>query len=102
MYISDATLHCINEAAIEYNVSARLIISVLQVEQGRTGHTSKNQNGTYDIGLMQINSSWVPLLISKGIKENDIKYNPCINIKVGTWLLAKSIASGNSMSLGIG
>ena len=45
-----------------------------------------NKNGTADIGLMQINTSWIPVLERYGIKENDL-WNPCINAKVGAWIL---------------
>lgn len=95
-------LHCINEAAIEYHVPARLIISLLQVEQGRVGKIEYNKNGTYDIGPMQINSSWLSELKHHGITQQDILSDPCINIKVGTWLLGKFIASENNLLVGIG
>lgn len=102
MHVSDVPINCINRAAIEYHVPAKLIISVLEVEQGQIGSISKNKNGTYDIGPMQINSSWLDLLNKRGISRNDIQYNPCINIEVGTWLLAKSITSSDNFSKGIG
>lgn len=50
-----------------------------------------NANGSYDIGCMGINSSWLPLLQKKfGITERDL-YNHCTNINVGAWVYAKNV-----------
>lgn len=46
-----------------------------------------NQNGTVDIGLMQINSAWLPTLASRfGITRSDL-FKPCVNLDVGAWVL---------------
>jgi hypothetical protein len=71
---ADVPMHCINEAAIEYHVPAKLIISLLNVERGKNGKVEKNKNGTYDIGPMQINSSWLPDLEKHGIKSRRVDF----------------------------
>lgn len=95
-------LQCINEAAIEFHVPAKLIISVLEIEQGKIGKISKNSNGTYDIGPLQINSIWLPTLKNYGISQEDIQFDACTNIKVGAWILSKAIANQNDLLKGIG
>lgn len=102
MYISDVPIHCINYAASEYHVPAKLIIAILNVEQGRIGMASKNKNGTYDLGPMQINTSWWPKLSTYGYTKEEIQNNACINIEIGTWILSKNIADGNNFFIGIG
>jgi soluble lytic murein transglycosylase-like protein len=98
----DAPLYCINEAAIEFHIPAKLIIALLHTERGKNGEVQRNKNGTYDIGPMQINSSWLPELKRYGITRHDLQYNPCINVKVGAWIAAKFIAHENDLLTGIG
>jgi hypothetical protein len=98
----DAPLHCINEAAIEFNIPAKLLISLLSVERGKVGKIEMNKNGTYDMGPAQINSSWLPELKRHGITKNDVLFNPCINVKIGAWILGKSIANENDLLTGVG
>ncbi len=100
--IDTLPLSCINETAIEYHVPAKLIISILDVERGKVGKVEYNKNGSYDIGPMQINSSWLPTLKRYGITQHELQYNPCTNIKVGAWILSKFIASENDLLKGIG
>ena len=102
LFISDVQLHCINEVAEVYHLPAKLIISILNTERGKVGQTVKNASGTYDIGPMQINSSWIPELKKRGITEKQIQFDACTNIKVGAWIAAKFIASENNLLAGIG
>jgi hypothetical protein len=95
-------LHCINEAAIEYHIPAKLLITLLQVEGGKVGKIVKNPNGSFDMGPAQINSSWLPTLKAHGVTQAQLQFDPCINIKVGAWIAAKAIASENNLLAGIG
>ncbi len=60
--INDVPIQCIQQAAVQYQVPAALIISVLKTENGRNGMANKNKNGTYDYGSMQINDVWLKKL----------------------------------------
>jgi len=61
-----------------------------------------NKNGTFDLGVMQINSRWVPTLAHYGYTKVDIQFNPCLNVKIGTWLIAKGLAEEKNFWSGIG
>jgi hypothetical protein len=102
LYVSDVPLSCINTVATEYHIPAALIISVLNVERGKIGMISKNKNNSYDIGPMQINSLWLDDLKRYGISQHDLQYDPCINVRVGAWILSKAIASGSDLLTGVG
>ena len=84
---------CWDDAAARYGLPAALLRAIASVESGfNPGATSTgNRDGSRDIGLMQINSAWRPLLAAYGIRESDL-YDPCTNLHVGAWVLAHNIA----------
>lgn len=102
LLIQDVPIECINQSAVTYHVPAKLIISVLRTEGGKQGSAILNRNGTYDYGPMQINSRWLKELKYYGYDANILQNNPCLNVKIGTWILGKSIAAGKTLWYGIG
>jgi soluble lytic murein transglycosylase-like protein len=80
---------CFEEAGSEYGISPQLLWAITKVESGFIPHAiNKNPNGTYDYGVMQINSGWAGKMgmdIWKSLGE------PCTNIRVGAWILAQCI-----------
>lgn len=99
---NDIPASCINYAAVTYHLPATLILSVLKIENGRNGMARRNRNGSYDYGPMQINSRWLPELKRHGITEHDLRFNPCINVAVGSWILAQAITEGHHFQQGVG
>ncbi|RKT10657.1 transglycosylase-like protein with SLT domain [Paraburkholderia sp. RAU2J] len=82
---------CLDDAAVYQHVSTQLVHAIAQHESGmRANAVNLNSNGTEDIGLMQINSSWLPRLARYGIRRQDL-FNACVNGYVGTWILASNI-----------
>ena len=83
---------CWREASLRYHVPVDLLFSIAHVES----HVEKspihwNGDGTYDIGLMQINSSWLPTLRRYGITQKTLLTNACVNLNVGAWILSSDI-----------
>lgn len=83
---------CVIQAAERFRVPASLIRAVMRVEGGRAGAMSHNQNGSYDIGPMQINSIWLPEIERRGGSLALLLHHPCANIHFGTWLLSRELA----------
>lgn len=98
----DVPIECINRAAITYYVPATLILAVIKTEGGRNGMARKNKNGTYDYGVMQVNSRWLSKIKPYGYTEQDLQYSPCKNVEVGTWILSQSIAEAAALPKGVG
>lgn len=94
MIFHGVPLECINHAAETFHVPASIIVSVMKIENGWNGAAIKNKNGTYDLGVMQVNSSWLTKLNKYRITRQDLQSDPCINVHVATWILAKGLAKG--------
>lgn len=84
---------CWYEAAQKYNLPPDLLYAIAHVESGnRANAIGRNTNGSYDIGVMQINSMHLPMLREKyGIREDDLIKNPCLNVHIGAMILRQSI-----------
>ena len=83
-----ASAFCFEAAGTEYGVSPGLLWSIAKVESGFAPQAVHwNQNGTYDYGLMQINSGWAQRLGPVWQSLGD----PCTNVKVGAWILAQCV-----------
>lgn len=94
--------NCWMEAARRYHVNAQLLYAIARHESGMNPQArGSNANGSYDIGLMQINSSHLPLLGQYGIQEQHL-YDPCVSIHVGAWILAGNIRRMGNNWIAIG
>jgi len=84
-----AHAYCWQEAAAKYNISPVLLYAIAKHESGLRADliSPLNSDGTYDIGLMQINSRHLPALAKYGIGEKHL-LNGCTSAHVAAWLLA--------------
>ena len=97
-----ASAHCFNEASARYRVPTALLVAIAQHEsKGQTRAVNLNPNGSRDIGLMQINSGWLPLLSQHGLHEQDL-FDPCVNVLVAAWILSNNFQRLGHTTQGLG
>ena len=61
------------------------------------GQAVRNSNGTEDLGPMQINTVWLPRLAPYGVTRRQLQDDRCINILVGSWILARQLKTAKAM-----
>ncbi|GFO67745.1 hypothetical protein GMLC_13240 [Geomonas limicola] len=84
-----ARAFCFEEAGAQYGINPQILRAIAKVESNfnpRSVH--RNTNGTFDFGLMQINSSWAPTL---GKERWNSLGDACVNAKTGAWILSMCI-----------
>ena len=92
LFVAANAQSCWNDAAARYGLSSHLLYAIARAESGLNSRAiGRNRDGSRDIGLMQINSWWLPVLARHGIHERDL-YEPCTSIHVGAWILAQNVA----------
>lgn len=90
-----------------YHVPPEAMLGIMQVESGRTGHESgPNFDGSYDIGLMQINSLWLPQLVQIWhvdyyTARKALRDDTCENVFVAAWILKQKIIETGSFYVGV-
>ena len=78
-------LACMLAVAQFYHLPPRVLPSIQVVEAGRPGTISRNLNGTGDLGVMQVNTRWVPYLarswhLTPRVVAGRLIEDPCFNI----------------------
>lgn len=95
------TRECILKTADAFHVPYRIILTLLRTEGGRLGMEHRNNNGTYDLGPMQVNSRWMPEIARMHFSGNQreawdaVRDWGCYNILVGTWVFRGYVDEAN-------
>jgi len=83
------TAFCFEEAATQYGLSPRLLRSIATVESScRPSAVHVNTNGSTDLGMMQVNSSWITKL---GLDRGRLLQDPCYNVMTGARILRQCV-----------
>jgi hypothetical protein len=78
-------LACMALVAHIYALPPRVLPSIQAVEGGSPGLVHQDSNGTADLGLMQVNTRWLPAFVLYTRLPSDVvryrlTYSPCFNI----------------------
>jgi soluble lytic murein transglycosylase-like protein len=83
---TEACAFCFDEAGEQYGINPMILRAIAKVESNfDPAALNRNTNGTYDFGLMQINSSWARTL---GLERWNALGDACYNTMTGAWILA--------------
>lgn len=89
-----ANASCWVEAASRYDIHPAYLYGIARVESSLNPHAVNlghyKKTGSYDIGLMQINSRNLRALKNYGITEQSL-YDACTSIHVGAWILREKM-----------
>ena len=81
---------CFQEAGQLYGINPMVLRSIAKVESNTMPDSvHENSNGTFDVGLMQINTIWKMTL---GEERWRFLGDACYNTKTGAWILALCIS----------
>lgn len=86
---------CLRAAAQRHSVPYVVLRAIAEVESGFNPAAVRKPfaaggDSTWDYGLMQINSGWLPTLARWGIEKRHL-FHPCVSADVGAWILSDNI-----------
>ena len=102
------TTECIDRAALDQQVPREILYAIGVVEGGKVGEIAHNVNGSYDIGVFQINSHWLGTLAEmyhtdRATVEYHLRWNGCFSAAMAAWVLRKKILDvGGDFWRGVG
>lgn len=78
-------LACMALVASIYHLPPRVLPSIAKVEGGVNGIVLHNTNGSEDLGIMQVNTLWLPALsrytrLKRAVVKHRLTDEPCFNI----------------------
>ncbi|MEI7152636.1 MULTISPECIES: lytic transglycosylase domain-containing protein [Pectobacterium] len=93
-----ASAFCFDAAGAKYQVDTLLVKAIADGESSLNPEAvninrdkETRREISRDYGLMQVNSTHIPKLIAMGVIQGpkDLLTKPCLNVQIGTWILAK-------------
>lgn len=103
--IRPESAYCFVSASHRFKLPPESLLSLAMVEGGKIGSRSPNTNGSFDLGIMQVNTVWLksasPLApyLNDTLLANDV----CTNIHAAAWILASNVKkSGGDLWRAVG
>jgi soluble lytic murein transglycosylase-like protein len=89
-HVSQEAVRCVAQASARYEVPELLLHGILMKEGGRMGQAVRNRNGTYDLGLAQINTSWLTHFARYGVRLEHLLNDTCTNLSASAYILKQN------------
>ena len=87
-------INCATKASVKYNIPVDVLLAISSIENGNIDTISKNPNGTFDYGVMQINSIYIEDLNKKyglNLTKEDFLKRDCFSFQVAAFKLKEHI-----------
>ncbi|MDI5833291.1 lytic transglycosylase domain-containing protein (plasmid) [Shewanella xiamenensis] len=95
--------NCIYWEAKKNKIDELILMAVILAEFGDPETVSRNNDGTNDYSIMQINDVRMGEVVDRGFDPQRTKIDGCYNIRVGSEILGSEIKNANyNLWLGIG
>jgi hypothetical protein len=82
---------CSISAAVRYEIPANIVLALAEKEAGKPGQWVRNKNGTYDIGPMQFNTTYIQELSKYNITTDHVAAAGCYAYDLAAWRLRRHI-----------
>lgn len=76
---------CSLGAALAYDVPANILLAIAEKEAGKPGQWVRNSNGSYDVGTLQFNTTYLRDLTRYGISATDVAAPGCFPFLLAAW-----------------
>jgi hypothetical protein len=91
-------LKCMLAVAATAGLPPRVLPVIQTIEGGAVGTIRADNNGTEDLGVMQVNSIWIPALAARAnLSEPETRWRlieqPCFNIAAAALILRTYLAT---------
>jgi hypothetical protein len=101
-------IKCMLVVAATVGLPPRVLPVLQAIEGGKTGMVRENGNGTADLGVMQVNTIWIPVFAARaGLSEAETRRRlieePCFNIAAAALIMRTYLAeTGGALLSAIG
>jgi hypothetical protein len=97
-------LACMLTVAAAAHLPPRVLPVIHAIEGGAAGTITKDANGTEDLGVMQVNTLWVPAIaaaarMTPSAAQNHLVNDPCFNIAAAALILRVYLRETNGALL---
>jgi hypothetical protein len=98
---------CIRQASQGKGWLEKTLWGLRDQEGGWVGAEVANSNGTHDLGVLQVNSGWVPQvarLIGRPVGQvrDWLRYDPCFNAEAARWIFLSALGQSHDYWKAIG
>jgi len=89
---------CLVKASVRQKLPISVLLALMKTEGGYSGLESPNRDGSYDLGVMQVNDkAWLRRISTMHFggdmraARQEIRDNGCYNVNIGAWIFRQAL-----------